>query len=343
MGLLTLFVGEAVCLASGSVKLPGRLLVLDAAQQVGGFLQAFSGTAGIGRALICGIRALHVLAGLLDLVKSLLDAGVVAALRALRAAIGSGLPGLAGLAGLAGVALLALTLLPVLGHLLHLLLQLFGFAPQHFLLPALILSVLRGIARLVRQLLLAPGQLLKLLEGVVNLLLLLVLRAAVLTGLVLVFFGIQLEIEEAGQVAAGSATPSAASACSKGHGDLAEGGFGAQQVLEGLLLVGDSVIPLLLVKVIAGRAHGLGGCVHIVLKFAKLLISVRQFTLLQAARKGEGLIAQLGLHAGEEITGLSSGLLGGGLVALLLPGGGDNLLLALGDLGLVVGAGATTT
>jgi hypothetical protein len=60
------------------------------------------------------------------------------------------------LTALALLPLLALLTLLTSGQLFHLLLQLFGFAPQHFLLPALLRALL-PIPLLLRKLLLTPG------------------------------------------------------------------------------------------------------------------------------------------------------------------------------------------
>ena len=82
------------------------------------------------------------------------------------------------------------------------------------------------------------------------------------------------------------------------------------------------------------------------ISFSKSLNSwfgVAQFAGFQAAGKRDGLIAKLGLHAGEEL-GVFHAFLFGGLVigiALLLPGRGDDLFFALGDFGLIALAAAS--
>ena len=87
-------------------------------------------------------------------------------------------------------------------QLLHLFLQLLGFAPQHFLLPALperLLLILLG-----RQFLLPARQFGQLLQRLVDL-----LRAAVgsrlLSGFVLVLFAVQFEVGQIFQIAARAA------------------------------------------------------------------------------------------------------------------------------------------
>ena len=67
--------------------------------------------------------------------------------------------------------------------------------------------------------------------------------------LVLVLLGVELEIEQAGEIAArAAAATAAATAGAERHLDLAERRLGAQQMLQRLLLVGDGVLPLLLLE-----------------------------------------------------------------------------------------------
>ena len=112
--------------------------------------------------------------------------------------------------------------------LLHLLLELLRFTLQHLLLPFLPGS-LGAIALLLGQILLAPGQFVQLLQRVGDLLRLLFGGGSSgLAGLVLIFLGIELKIEEAGQIAGRAAPAATASARSKRNLNLPEGGFGAQ-------------------------------------------------------------------------------------------------------------------
>ena len=156
--------------------------------------------------------------------------------------------------GRSGLALLALlTLL-----LLHLPLELLGLALQHLLLP-LLFGGLGAVALLLGEVFLALGQFVELLQRVVDF-----LRPLFgggrrrLAGLVLILLGIELEIEEARQIARRSASAASATAgCSERNLNLPEGGFGAQQELQSLLLVGDGVLPLLLLQLLRGRRHGL--------------------------------------------------------------------------------------
>ena len=99
--------------------------------------------------------------------------------------------------------LTALAIVP--RHLLHLALQFFGLAAQHFLLPAL-LGALRVVALLLGQIFLAARQLVEFLQRFVDFFLLLAGGAARgLRRLVLILFGVELEIEQAREVAPRSA------------------------------------------------------------------------------------------------------------------------------------------
>src|SRR5205823_6590516 len=108
-------------------------------------------------------------------------------------------------------------------QLVQLLLQLLGFAPQHFLLPALLRSLLRVLALLLRQFLLALRKLLQLLQRIVDLLLALLLRRLrPLVAFVLVLLGIQLQIEQTFEVArtGAAASPAATALPPEGHLDI---------------------------------------------------------------------------------------------------------------------------
>ena len=125
--------------------------------------------------------------------------------------------------------------------------------------------------------------------------------------------------------------------------NLPEGGFGAQQELQSLLLVGDGVLPLLLLQLLRGRRHGGGGGDHILLEVADGLHFIGQLARLQAAGKRDGLIVQGGLRLRQQLGDVGGLLLGRVLVALLFEGGGDDFLLPLRDLrGLIASAPAST-
>ena len=159
---------------------------------------------------------------------------LLALLRALTA-----LPRLSLLALLALLTLLSLlTLLaglPLLAglvprQLFHLLLQLFSFAAEHFLLPALLRALL-FVALLLSEFLLPARKLLELLQRLIEFFLALIGGRSLCAGFVLVLLGIEFEIEETFEVAAGATTASAASPLSEGYLDLSTCGFGAQQML----------------------------------------------------------------------------------------------------------------
>ena len=85
-----------------------------------------------------------------------------------------------------------------------------------------------------------------------------------------------------------------------------------------------------------------GGGVHVLHETVEFLVFLGQFAALHASGERSRLLAQLGLHAGEEFGGVGSFLLRGVLVALLLPGCGDDFLFALGDVVLIAAHAAAT-
>ena len=97
-----------------------------------------------------------------------------------------------------------LILLLVALQLLQLLLQLFGFAPQHFLLVALGVCQLLLVAQVVGELFLALRQLIQFLHDVFRFLLLL-LRADTIAGFVLVEREVHFQLEHLGKILAGAA------------------------------------------------------------------------------------------------------------------------------------------
>ena len=109
----------------------------------------------------------------------------------------------------------------------------FGLAPQHLLLPALLETLLR-VGPLVGQVCLPLRQRVKLLQRVFYVLFVLLLRRSSLRGFVLVLCGIKLQVKETGEVASRAAATSsatAAAALTEGHLNLAEGCLRAQQRL----------------------------------------------------------------------------------------------------------------
>ena len=219
-------------------------------------------------------------------------------------------------------ALLALlTLLAILSKLLlHLLLELLRLALQHLLLP-LLLGGLGAIALLLGQILLALGQFVELLQRVVDFLRLLFgAGSARSAGSRIDFSRYRARDRRGGQIARRAAAPSASALRSKRNLNLPEGGFGAQQGLQSLLLVGDGVLPLLLLQLLRGRRHGFGGGDHILLEVADGLHFIGQLAGLQAAGKRDGLIVQGGLGLGQQLGDVGGLLLGRVLVALLFEG-----------------------
>src|SRR6185437_402837 len=124
-------------------------------------------------------------------------------------------------------------------QLLDLLLQLIGLAAEHLLLPAL-LGRLFGVGVALRGKLALPArQLIQLAQRVLD------LRAALagvergLHGLVLILLGVELQVEQARQIAPRRVDRAAAAPGTESDLDLPERRLRAQQVLEGLLLLGD--------------------------------------------------------------------------------------------------------
>ena len=146
-------------------------------------------------------------------------------------------------------------------------LELFRLALQHLLLP-LLFGGLGTVALLLSEILFTPGEFVEFLQRVVNFLRSLFgSRRRRLPGFILIFLGIEFEIEEARQIARRAAT-TASAASSKCDLNLPEGGFRAQQELQSLLLVRNGVLPFLLLQLLRGRLHGGGGREHGFLEIA---------------------------------------------------------------------------
>jgi len=162
------------------------------------------------------LRRTHVIHRLIQTVQSLLQLLRIRSLRLLTAvlllaclaAAGqllrrllAGLPLAALPALLSLLTLLILILLAVAGKLFHLFPQLFRFAAQHFLLPALFKALLLALILILGQLLLPPGQFGKLLQRFIDFLLPLLrptAAAATLASLVLILFRVEFQVEHAG-------------------------------------------------------------------------------------------------------------------------------------------------
>ncbi len=296
--------------------------------------------------LIGGLSLLTLLAGL-PLLTALLAGLALLTLLALLALL-TLLPLLTLLTLLALLSIAAeLALLLLLVQLIELLAQLLGFAAQHFLLVALLGSGLRVFLLLLGKLLLPLGQFGQLLQRIVHRLLLLVGRLSRLLALVLILLRVEFEIEKSFEIAGGAvhaATSTAAASALAAHGDLdiAEGGFGAQQILQRLLLGRKGILPFGALQLIRGRLHGGHGLLHIGDEALERIAGFIQFAALHALGERRGLIAQLGLHAGKErrVFGVRTARAGS---LLLVPGGGDDLFLALRDLILLVAVIATAS
>ena len=135
---------------------------------------------------------------------------------------------------MAAFALLALRRLRLLisRQLFHFAPQLFGLTPQHLLLPALLVGLL-AVALLLGKLLLPARQFLELLKRFLDLFLPLFLRDVLPAGLVLVFLAVQLQVNQALNIARASTAPALVA---ESHLDLSKRGFSPLQVLQCLLL-----------------------------------------------------------------------------------------------------------
>ena len=203
---------------------------------------------------------------------------------------------------------------------LHLPLQLLGLAAEHLLLPALLRSLLLALLLLLGQFLLPLGELLQLLERLVDLLLAAAAAAAGrlrLAALVLILFGIEFEVEQTLHVARGAAaaaTAAAAALLAEGHLDIAERRFGAHQVLQRLLLGRQRILPLGALQLLGRRTHRLDRLFHVLDEALERIARAFELAGLHAVGQRLGLVAQFGLHAGQE-----RGVLGIGALARPAP------------------------
>ncbi len=336
-------------------------MLLDATEQIDGVTQPIGGATGVlGRLPVNS--AAHGLFSLAQAVQGLLRVrtclrvAVAAAARqcarpsaagwTLSAALATGGLFTAGPAtrGLAIARLTAAGLTPIAAlpagarQLFQLSLQLFHLPPQHLLLPALLGAALRVAAVSGGELALPARQLVEFFQRLIDCSRLLAGRCRSLGALVGILLHVQLEVEQARQVATGGIDRTrAAAAAPKSNLDLPERSFRAQQVLQSLLLIEHRRVPLLLIQLLRRGSHGGGRRLHILLETTELLVGELQVAHLEATRQGQGLGTQRILHVGEEFGLLGGRARGAVLLARLLPGGGDDLLLALGDLCLVVG------
>ena len=118
------------------------------------------------------------------------------------------------------------------------------------------------------------------------------------------------------EIAAGAAAASAATAAAlpEGHLDIAERSLGAQQVLQRLLLGRQRVLPLGALQLVGRRTHGLDGLLHVLDEALEGVAGAFELARLHAVGQRFGLVAQLGLHIGQE-----RGVLGVGALVALCP------------------------
>ena len=127
-----------------------------------------------------------------------------------------------------------------------------------------------------------------------------------------------------------SAATAAAATAAEGDLNVAEGGFGAQQVLQSAVCSGSSASfqswPFSLSD--AGL-HLRRGCFQILHEGLEFLIRSGQFAAAGALRQRLRLFLQLGLHFGQKLRVLRRVDFVFGVAANLVPGGRDDFLLAL--------------
>ena len=214
--------------------------------------------------------------------------------------------------------------------------QLLGIAPQHLLLPALLelccwrcsaaAPVAAGGARarpafaVPRRSPFAAAR----------------PKTACWPGLVLILLGIQFQVEQARQIAAGAAAAAASAALVPERNlNVAERRFGAQQVLQGSLFRRNRVLPALAFSLIAAGSISSAAASR---SFANSGIPdwPRPSSRLRARVPSDlRLLLQLALDFGEETRVVARLVLVLLPVRSSIPGRRDDLLLPLGNLSLV--------
>src|SRR5204862_2399047 len=99
-----------------------------------------------------------------------------------------------------------------------------------------------------------------------------------------------------------------------------------------LLLVGNGVLPLLLLELLRGRVHGLGRRGHLLLKRAELAVLPGELSRLESAREGKRLVAERGLSVRQELRGFGGLFHGRLFIAKLLERPGNHFLFTPGAL-----------
>ena len=151
-----------------------------------------------------------------------------------------------------------------------------------------------------------------------------------LPGLILILLGVEFEVEEILEVATAAATTAASALLSEGHLDIAAARFGAHQELKSLLFVGQGILEAFHFQLLRRRTHLACGRFHLFHQRGEGFARTGKFAALHALGQAGGLRLQLALHIAEELGVLVLQSLV--LRADLIPGGRNDLLLALGDL-----------
>src|SRR6185437_15995968 len=161
-------------------------------------------------------------------------------------------------------------------------------------------------------------------------------RLRLVQALVLILFLVQFQVEQALQIARGSAATaaSAATLTPERHLNIAERRFGTKQILQRLLLRRQRVLPLRALQLIRRGLHFGDSLFHIVHETLERISGLFELPRFHAVRKALRLILELALHARKErrvllLTAARA------LAFCLIPGRGDDFLLALRDLVLL--------
>ena len=177
-------------------------------------------------------------------------------------------------------------------QLLHLPAKLLRLTPQHLLFPALLETLLVVALLLLGQLLLALGEFFQFLERLVHLAFTVrrhFLRSA---RLVLVLVRIQLEVEQAFQIAALTARAAGSTAAlTKCDLDFTEDRLGTKKVLQRLLLRLQSVFPLQPLQLLGSLVHRLRRRLHVQSKQLELFVGPRQIPALHSSGERPRLLA----------------------------------------------------
>ena len=197
---------------------------------------------------------------------------------------------------------------------------------------------------MLRELLLPARELLELRDRFVDFLLRRVERGRGL-GLVLVLLEVHLELEELAQVAARSAAATAAALLERDL-DVGEHRFGAQQMLQRLLLGRHGVLQLDLGEVVGRRRHRFGRLLEVVHELLDTRVDARELARARAVRERARLLGERALQLREHLRVVVQLLLveiaRRLFVALLdeVPGRDEDFLLPPRDLVLLLPAAA---